>query len=115
MGNPPGIIEVALIQSLVRNGDVADTVADYGYLIVDECHHPSAASFELVARRSKARYVVGLSATVARKDGYHPIIFMQYGPVRHRVNARLRTHYGSQKVRVAARQMAEKNVWAQRS
>ncbi|WP_374223213.1 DEAD/DEAH box helicase family protein [Acidocella sp. C78] len=63
---------------MVRNGDVADTVADYGYLIVDECHHPSAASFELVARRSKARYVVGLSATVARKDGYHPIIFMQY-------------------------------------
>jgi superfamily II DNA or RNA helicase len=29
-----------------------------------------------------------LSATVARKDGHHPIIFMQCGPVRHRVNAR---------------------------
>ena len=49
-------------------------VTDYGHLIVDECHHLSAASFELVARRSKARYVVGLSATVARKDGHHPII-----------------------------------------
>jgi superfamily II DNA or RNA helicase len=40
----------------------------------------------LVARRSKARYVLGLSATVTRKDGHHPIIFMQCGPVRHRVD-----------------------------
>jgi len=85
---PTGVIDVALIQSLVRNGEVADIVSDYGHLIVDECHHLSAASFELVARRSKARYVVGLSATVARKDGHHPIIFMQCGPVRHRVDAR---------------------------
>lgn len=86
---PTGVIDVALIQSLVRKGEVADIVADYGHLIVDECHHLSAASFELVARRSKARYVVGLSATVARRDGHHPIIFMQCGPVRHRVDARV--------------------------
>lgn len=86
---PTGVIDVALIQSLVRNGEVADIVANYGHLIVDECHHLSAASFELVARRSKARYVVGLSATIARKDGHHPIIFMQCGPVRHRVDARV--------------------------
>ena len=85
---PTGIIDVAVIQSLVRSGEVADIVADYGHLIVDECHHLSAASFELVARRSKARYVIGLSATVARKDGHHPIIFMQCGPVRHRVDAK---------------------------
>ncbi|MBD1544844.1 TOTE conflict system archaeo-eukaryotic primase domain-containing protein [Roseibium aggregatum] len=86
---PTGIIDVALIQSLVRKGEVANLVTDYGHLIVDECHHLSAASFELVARRSKARYVLGLSATVARKDGHHPIIFMQCGPVRHRVDARV--------------------------
>jgi superfamily II DNA or RNA helicase len=86
---PTGVIDVALIQSLVRKGEVADIVADYGQLIVDECHHLSATSFELVARRSKARYVVGLSATVARKDGHHPIIFMQCGPVRHRVDAKI--------------------------
>ena len=85
---PTGVIDVALIQSLVRRGEVSDMVADYGHLIVDECHHLSAASFELVARRAKARYVLGLSATVARKDGHHPIIFMQCGPVRHRVDAR---------------------------
>jgi superfamily II DNA or RNA helicase len=85
---PTGVIDVALIQSLVRKGEVDDLVADYGHLVVDECHHLSATSFELVARRSKARYVTGLSATVARKDGHHPIIFMQCGPVRHQVSAK---------------------------
>lgn len=83
-----GNVDVALLQSLVRKGVVSDAVADYGQVIVDECHHLSAHSFELVARRVKAKYVTGLSATVARKDGHHPIIFMQCGPVRHRVDAR---------------------------
>jgi len=83
-----GRIDVATIQSLVRKGVVKDCVADYGHVIIDECHHLSAHSFELVARRTKARYVLGLSATVTRKDGHHPIIFMQCGPVRHHVDAK---------------------------
>ena len=83
-----GRIDVAIIQSLVRKGVVNDCVADYGHLIVDECHHLSAQSFELVARRAKAKFVTGLSATVTRKDGHHPIIFMQCGPVRHTVDAK---------------------------
>ncbi len=83
-----GSLDVALLQSLVRRGVVHDLAADYGHIVVDECHHLSAHSFELVARRARARYVTGLSATVARKDGRHPIIFMQCGPVRHHVNAR---------------------------
>jgi len=81
-------LDVALMQSLVRKGVVDDRVADYGHLVVDECHHLSAHSFEQVARRTKARFVTGLSATVVRKDGHHPIIFMQCGPVRYRVDAR---------------------------
>ena len=85
---PSGRIDIALIQSLVRNGEVNDLVGDYGHLNVDECHHLSAVSFELVARRSNARHVLGLSATIARKDGHHPIIFMQCGPVRYRVDAK---------------------------
>ncbi len=85
---PTGRIDVALIQSLVRKGEVSNLIAGYGHLIVDECHHLSAVSFELVARRCKARFVLGLSATIARKDGHHPIIFMQCGPVRHRVDVK---------------------------
>jgi superfamily II DNA or RNA helicase len=85
---PKGVIDIATIQSLARGGVVDDLVAEYGQLIVDECHHLSAISFEAVARRAKARFVLGLSATVTRKDGHHPIIFMQCGPVRFRVDAR---------------------------
>jgi superfamily II DNA or RNA helicase len=80
-----------LLQSVVRKGEVADLVADYGQLIVDECHHLPAVSFEAVTRAAKAKYVLGLSATVTRKDGHHPIIFMQCGPVRYRVDARRHT------------------------
>ncbi len=85
---PTGALDVAVIQSLVRKGVVSDCVADYGQIVVDECHHLSAQSFEQVVRRAKARFVLGLSATVARKDGHHPIIFMQCGPVRHQVDAK---------------------------
>ena len=85
---PTGLLDVAVIQSLVRNAVVDDLVGNYGHLIVDECHHLSAQSFELVARQVKAKFVTGLSATVTRKDGHHPIIFMQCGPVRYRGNAK---------------------------
>ena len=85
---PTGLLDVAVIQSLVRNGVVDDLVGNYGHLIVDECHHLSAQSFELVARQAKAKFVTGLSATVTRKDGHHPIIFMQCGPVRYRGNTK---------------------------
>ena len=85
---PTGIVDVGVIQSLVRKGEVDDLVADYGHLVVDECHHVSAVSFEAVASRAKARFVLGLSATVTRKDGHHPIVFMQCGPVRFRTSAK---------------------------
>ncbi|HVG52888.1 MAG TPA: DEAD/DEAH box helicase family protein [Vicinamibacterales bacterium] len=85
---PTGQIDVGIIQSLVRKGVVDDRIAEYGHVIVDECHHLSAHSFEQLVRQANARFVVGLSATVARKDGHHPIIFMQCGPVRHQVSAR---------------------------
>ena len=85
---PRGFVDVGVIQSLVRNREVDDIVAGYGHLVVDECHHIPAVSFEAVARRAKARYVLGLSATVTRRDGHHPIIFMQCGRVRYRATAR---------------------------
>ncbi len=85
---PGGIVDVAVIQSLARKGEVDDIVADYGHLVVDECHHISAVSFEAVARRAKAKYVLGLSATVTRRDGHHPIVFMQCGSVRFRTSAK---------------------------
>ena len=81
-----GRLDVAVIQSLIRKGEVKDMVAEYGQVIVDECHHVSAFSFERVLRKVKAKYVVGLTATPIRKDGHHPIILMQCGPIRFNVS-----------------------------
>ncbi len=84
-----GAVDVALMQSLVRKGEVDDRVADYGFVIVDECHHVPARSFELVVSRAKARYVTGLTATIVRKDGHHPIICLHCGSIRHRADGRV--------------------------
>jgi len=84
-----GKIDIAVIQSLQRKGEVKDFVADYGHVIVDECHHVSAFSFEQVLKQVKARYIYGLTATPTRRDGHHPIIIMQCGPIRAKVNSRV--------------------------
>ena len=81
-------LDVAMIQSLTRRGKVDDVVATYGHVIVDECHHVPAVSFEGVMREVRARYVTGLTATPHRRDGHHPILTFQLGPVRHTVDPR---------------------------
>src|SRR5471032_156282 len=78
-----GKIDIAVMQSLSRQGETSELVEHYGHVIVDECHHISAVSFEALLKRVKARYVLGLTATPIRRDGQHPIIFMQCGPIRH--------------------------------
>jgi superfamily II DNA or RNA helicase len=84
-----GIIDIALMQSLNKSGDVNECVKSYGMIIVDECHHAAAFSFEQVLKAAPAKYVCGLTATPTRKDGRHPIIFMQCGPIRYRDDAKL--------------------------
>jgi len=78
-----GQIDIAVMQSLSRRGEVNACVEDYGQIIADECHHIGATSFEDILKRVKAKYVLGLTATPIRRDGQQPIIFMQCGPIRH--------------------------------
>jgi superfamily II DNA or RNA helicase len=80
---PSGMIDIAVMQSLSRQGDVNALVENYGQIVVDECHHVGAASFDAILKRTKAKFVVGLTATPIRRDGQQPIIFMQCGPIRH--------------------------------
>jgi len=85
---PTGILDVALLQSLSRRGEVQDIVSGYGQVIVDECHHVPAFSFEKVMAEVRGRFVAGLTATPVRKDGHHPIIAMQCGPIRFHAHAK---------------------------
>jgi len=83
-----GIIDVAIMQSLNRENEVKDFIKNYGMVVVDECHHVPAFSFEQVLKNVHAKYVYGLTATPIRLDGHHPIIFMQCGPVRVKVDSK---------------------------
>lgn len=83
-----GKIDVAMLQTIQGKGEVQDYISEYGHVVVDECHHISAFSFEKVLKKAKAKYVLGLTATLTRKDGHHPIVLMQCGPVRYRVDAK---------------------------
>jgi superfamily II DNA or RNA helicase len=85
---PNGRLDVAMMQSLVRKEGVDELVGTYGHVIVDECHHVPAFSFERVLSEVKARYLVGLTATPQRRDGRQAITEMQLGPVRYRVDAK---------------------------
>lgn len=83
-----GIIDIALMQSCISDGEVRPIVKDYGQVIADECHHVSAVNFEQILKTVNARYVYGLTATPIRKDGHQPIIFMQCGPIRYNADAK---------------------------
>ena len=81
------IVDIAIMQSVVSGDEVKGFVKDYGMVIVDECHHVSAFTFEKILREVNAKYVYGLTATPKRQDGHQPIITMQCGPVRYQVDA----------------------------
>jgi superfamily II DNA or RNA helicase len=80
---PSSKIDIAVMQSLSKRENLVELLDRYGQIIVDECHHLSAFSFEKILKEAKAQFVVGLTATPVRRDGHQPIIFMQCGPIRH--------------------------------
>lgn len=83
-----GMIDIAVIQSLNYKGTVKPFVSEYGQVIVDECHHVSAYSFEQVLKKVKAKYVCGLTATPKRQDGQETIVQFQLGPVLMKIDAK---------------------------
>lgn len=83
-----GIIDVVMISSLGKNGEINQLVKDYGLVIMDECHHGASQTSEEVLNEVNAKYVYGLTATPKRDDGQEAKIFMQFGPIRYRYTAK---------------------------
>ncbi len=83
-----GIIDVAMVSSLGKPGEISPLVKDYGMVIMDECHHGAAQTIEAVLREISAKYVYGLTATPKRDDGLEQKVNMQFGPIRHRFTAK---------------------------
>jgi superfamily II DNA or RNA helicase len=83
-----GIVDVAMVQSLARRDDIGELTAGYGMVIVDECHHVPAVTFERAVREIAVRRWVGLTATPYRRDGLQALMAMHCGPTRHTMTAR---------------------------
>ncbi|MBI2265083.1 MAG: DEAD/DEAH box helicase family protein, partial [Armatimonadetes bacterium] len=89
-GQIEGKGKTKLLLQVVLDGYLPDHIVCIGaviidetdLIIVDECHHVGASSFDAILKRVRARFVLGLTATPIRRDGLHPIIFMQCGPIR---------------------------------
>ena len=80
-----GRIDVVTLQTLARRENVADLTAGYGLVVVDECHHVAAVSFEHVVKQIPARRWLGLTATPYRRDRLDDLIALQVGPIRHTI------------------------------
>ena len=76
-------LDIAMLPSLVRTPDFTSALSGYGLIVVDECHHVPATSFELLLKACPARRIVGLTATPQRKDRLEKLLYLQCGPVRH--------------------------------
>jgi superfamily II DNA or RNA helicase len=64
-----GDFQVALYQSVFRDGEVSDDVRlDHDVLLADECHRVGAETFSDVALEVNAPYRFGMSATPERED-----------------------------------------------
>jgi len=68
-------ITVGNTQTLYNNIDKISR--EFGTLIMDEFHHVSSPTFSRIIDKSFARYKLGLSGTIIRKDGKH-VVFRDY-------------------------------------
>ncbi len=73
-----GKLDIATMQSLKNSPDI---INEYSFVIVDECHHIPAVTFEQIVKQFFGKYILGLSATPKRKDGLDPILFQQLGDI----------------------------------
>ena len=88
-GTRSGMIDIAMLQSMGGSDEIRPWIHDYGMVIVDECHHVPAVSFEQVLKTVPAKYIYGLTATPQRQDGHHPILYMYLGGIRYHADAKL--------------------------
>lgn len=82
-----GNVDIGMLQTLTKMEDVSEIAQKYSQIIIDECHHIPATSFEAILKQLPARYVLGLTATPYRKDGLQKILFQQCGPIRHEIKS----------------------------
>lgn len=78
-----GDIDIVTAQSISRTDSRTDFLANYGYIIIDECHRVGAAGLTRVLADLNVRFINGLTATPYRSDGLDALLPLICGPIRH--------------------------------
>lgn len=78
-------LDIAMLPSLAHVDDYTAFFRGYGLVVVDECHHVPAVTFEALLKACPTRKIVGLTATPVRKDGLEKLLYLQCGPIRHTI------------------------------
>lgn len=74
-------IVIGMLQSLSMKEYPEDTFDSFGFMIIDECHHISAEIFVRSLQKIVTKYILGLSATMERKDGLTKVFKMFIGDI----------------------------------
>lgn len=74
-------IVIGMLQSLSMKSYPSSLFAQFGLTVVDECHHISSEVFSRSLLKVITPNVLGLSATMQRKDGLTKVFKMFLGPI----------------------------------
>jgi len=83
-----GIIDIAMVGSICKNGVYHSRLKDYGMVILDECHHAASDTIVDILQEVNAKYVYGVTATPLRSDGLEKINYMLLGPIRYKYTSK---------------------------
>jgi superfamily II DNA or RNA helicase len=81
-------VVIASLQSLSMKDYPENLWKEFGFVIVDECHHTSAEVFSKALKKVNFMYSLGLSATIKRKDGLTKVFLWHLGGVVHKATKR---------------------------
>lgn len=81
-------IVLCMLQSLVLKDYPSSIFDSFGLTIIDEVHHISSETFSNALFKVVTKYMLGLSATMNRKDGTTKVFKMFLGPVVHKAEKR---------------------------
>ena len=83
-----GIIDIAMVGSVCKNGEYHRRLKEYGLILVDECHHAASDTIVDILQEAKAKYVYGVTATPFRGDGLEKMNYMLLGSIRYKYTSK---------------------------
>ena len=74
-------IVIGMVQTMTQRDYPFGTFKSFGFMALDEIHNFSAKTFNDIFFRVQTKYVLGLSATIKRKDGFEKVLYHHLGDI----------------------------------